>query len=267
MLAVAVAVAFSPALRAPFIYDDLESIAGNVTIRRLWPLTVPLTPPADVATTGRPVANLSLALNYAANAVAGVDQAPGASDPNQTTGYHFANLLLHLLAGALLFGVVRRTMQAPRLDERWRAIADPVATAVTAVWLLHPLQTEAVLYLTQRTELLVSVCYLATLYGAIRAWDIPDPVRRRRWYVAAVAACLAGMGSKEVMISAPLMVLLYERAFRFDSWRETLTLRGERRAFHVALWATTLWLLWFILMGARAETVGFGLGLPWYRYL
>ena len=156
-LAVAVAVAFSPALRAPFIYDDLESIAGNVTIRRLWPLTVPLTPPADVATTGRPVANLSLALNYAANAVAGVDQAPGASDPNQTTGYHFANLLLHLLAGALLFGVVRRTMQAPRLGERWRAIADPVATAVTAVWLLHPLQTEAVLYLTQRTELLVSV--------------------------------------------------------------------------------------------------------------
>ena len=129
MLAVAVAVAFSPALRAPFIYDDLESIAGNVTIRRLWPLTVPLTSPADVATTGRPVANLSLALNYAANAVAGVDQAPGASDPNQTTGYHFANLLLHLLAGALLFGVVRRTMQAPRLGERWRAIADPVATA------------------------------------------------------------------------------------------------------------------------------------------
>lgn len=266
-LVMAVVVAFGPALRAPFIFDDLESIAGNVTIRRLWPITVPLSPPADVATSGRPVTNLSFALNYAANAAAGIDEAPGSADPNQTTGYHLANLLLHLLAGALLFGIVRRTMLGPRVEDTWRRLADPVAGAVAAIWLLHPLQTEAVLYLTQRTELLVSACYLGTLYGAIRAWDTPDPVRRKRWYAFAVAACLAGMGSKEFMISAPLMVLLYERAFRFDSWRETLAVRGERRAFHVALWATTLWLLWFILMGARAETVGFGLGIPWYRYL
>lgn len=266
-LVMAVVVAFGPALRAPFIFDDLESIAGNVTIRRLWPITVPLSPPADVATSGRPMTNLSFALNYAANAAAGIDQTPGAPDPNQTTGYHLGNLLLHLLAGALLFGVVRRTMRGPRIDESWRRVSDPVAGAITAIWLLHPLQTEAVLYLTQRTELLVSACYLGTLYGAIRAWDAPDPARRKRWYAVAVVTCLAGMGSKEVMISAPLMVLLYERAFRFDSWRETLAVRGERRAFHIALWATTLWLLWFILMGARAETVGFGLGVPWYRYL
>jgi hypothetical protein len=38
--------------------------------------------------------------------------------------------------------------------------------------------------------------------------------------VASVVACLVGMGSKEVMASAPLAVILYDRAFRVTSWRD-----------------------------------------------
>ena len=98
-LALATLIAFSPALRAPFQFDDLDSIPGNASIRRLWPLSVPLNPPPDNAVTGRPVVNLTLALNYAINERLGVDQRPDSTDPDATFGYHLVNVLLHLLSG------------------------------------------------------------------------------------------------------------------------------------------------------------------------
>ncbi|HVZ48788.1 MAG TPA: hypothetical protein VG916_08400 [Gemmatimonadaceae bacterium] len=265
--AVAACIAFAPALRAPFQFDDLDTIAGNVSIRRLWPPSVPLSPPADIATTGRPVVNYTFALNYALNDWLGLNQAADANDPAVTFGFHAVNLLLHLLCGALLFGLVRRTLRAPPLAAEWAAVADGLAAAVSALWLLHPLQTEAVDYVTQRTELLVSVFYLATLYAAVRAWESGTARSRRRWFVAAVAACVAGMGSKEVMITAPLAVFLHDRAFAAQSWSPAPASAAERRTFYTLLWATAALGAYAIVTGARAETVGFHLGVPWYRYL
>ena len=100
--------AYSTALRAPFQFDDLSGIRSNQTIRQLVPIAVPLTPPANTPVAGRPVVNLSLAVNYALNDAMGVDQR-GASG---TAGYHLFNVLVHLGCGLLLFAVVRRTAAA-----------------------------------------------------------------------------------------------------------------------------------------------------------
>ena len=174
-----------------------------------------------VAVSGRPVVNYSLALNYAVNRWLGVD-------PSRTSGYHVANIAIHLLCGALLFGIIRRTMRGGRIPDDWASVADPIAGAATALWLLHPIQTETVDYLIQRTELLVSACYLATLYAAIRAWDAKSQRAVAGWCITAVGACLAGMASKEVMVTAPVTVLLYDRAFRATSWRELLSAVSTR---------------------------------------
>src|ERR1043166_8221577 len=108
----ATCLAYSPALEAPFQLDDVASISDNVTIRRLWPPSIALRPPpGGAAVSGRPVANLSLALNYALNERLGVDQRPDPDGRHKTVGYHVANLLLHLACGALLFGIVRRTLR------------------------------------------------------------------------------------------------------------------------------------------------------------
>jgi len=258
-LVIATGLAYSPAVNAPFQFDDIESIATNATIRRLWPPSVPLHPPAGVAVSGRPVVNYSLALNYALNAQVGVDQRPDPDGPYKTFGFHLANLAVHLLCGFLLFGIVRRTLRSPRLGAPWRADADPIAWIVTSLWLLHPIQAEAVNYLIQRTELLVSAFYLGTLYAAIRAWDAATPRSRARWYAVAIIACLLGMGSKEVMVTAPLMVLLYDRTFRSSSWRDALGAATGRRWFYVLLTSTMGVSLWSILSGSRADTVGFPL--------
>src|SRR5437867_3465394 len=78
------------------------------------------------------------------------------------------------------------------------------------VWAVHPLDTEAVVYATQRTELLVALFYLTTLWAALRFWSADSTGTRTFWLVAAALACVAAMASKEVAVSLPLVVLLYE---------------------------------------------------------
>ncbi len=267
LLLLVTTIAFAPALRGPLLYDDRGAIAGNPRIESLSP-AVALHPPQDRSVSGRPVANYSLAVSHAINHAFGLNDRTEPFSANATVAYHALSLVLHLATGILLLLVVRRTLTSGRYGESWHGRADGVALAVAALWLLHPIQTAAVDYMAQRTEVLVSFWLMATLYASIRAWDARTPAAARGWCIAGTLACLLGMGSKEVMIGAPLLVLLYDRAFRLDSWREwRTTMPAERRWFHVALFATSGLLIALMLGAPRARSAGFHLGVTWYDYL
>jgi hypothetical protein len=150
-------VAYHNSFSGPFVLDDHPVIEGNRTIRVLWPLWVPLSPPqADGSTAaGRPLMNLTLAMNYALGGT-------------NVRGYHAVNLLIHILAGLTLFGVVRRTFLLAARPEYGGDAVLP-AFCVALLWSLHPLNTAAVTYLSQRAEALVGLAYLLTLYCFIRA--------------------------------------------------------------------------------------------------
>ncbi len=263
----AVLAAFAPALRAPFEFDDVASIRDNPTILHVFPLSTSLHPPARAAVSGRPAANLSLAIDHAVTEALGlVDRGGSAPDAFPTVVYHATNLLLHLFCGLLLLGIVRRTLSLASLGSWANGSAETLGLASMALWLVHPIQTEAVDYVIQRTELLVSACYLATLYTSIRAWDASTPRRRGAWLLAGVAACAVGMASKEVMATAPFVVAAYDRVFRASSGKELANNRA-RRWFFAGLAATLALLGVLIAGGGRADSVGFALGLPWHRYL
>ena len=66
-----------------------QSITQNPTIRHLWPIWQPLSPPHWVTVDGRPIVNLSLAVNYAISGF-------------EVRGYHALNLTIHILAGLTL---------------------------------------------------------------------------------------------------------------------------------------------------------------------
>jgi tetratricopeptide (TPR) repeat protein len=250
LVAVAVA-AHSNSFAGPFIYDDVSSISENPTIKRLWPITDVLVPPRDsgVTVNGRPILNLTFALNYAAGGTA-------------VGGYHVVNLLIHTLAGLTLFGLVRRTLLFPSVPRHLAAAALPIGGLATALWLAHPLQTESVAYIVQRAESLVGLFYLLTLYCFTRAASSPRPLA---WRIACVVACLFGMGSKEVMASAPLVLLLYDRAFVSGTFAEAWR---RHRGLYLALAAT--WIPLGVLVastGNRGGTAGFGSGgMQWWAY-
>jgi len=245
VLVVAGVLAYATSFSNPFLYDDQTAIVKNTQIRTLSPLSVPLTPPRDTPVAGRPLANLSLAVNYA---YGGLD----------VTSYHVTNLALHLLVALVLFGIVRRTLLLGR-PEGLQPHADGLALAAALVWVLHPLNSEVVNYLVQRTESLMALCYLATLYCAIRAHAHPD---RWGWRAAAIAACAAGMASKESMVTAPLMVLVYDRVFLYPSLGAAIR---ERRALYIGL-AATWAVLAALMLGQPRTSVGFAAGVSSWTY-
>lgn len=210
LIAMAAVAAYLNTLSAPFVFDDIPNIVENPTIRSLWPVWGPLLPPgAGHAVSGRPVVNLTLALNYA---LGGTD----------VRGYHGFNLLIHLAAALALFGTVRRTLGLAWAPGWLRGSAQSLGFATALLWTVHPLQTEAVTCLIQRTESLAGLIYLVTLYCFIRGCE-PGAAAPRRWLGLSLAACWVGVATKEILATAPLLLLLYDRAFLAG------TLRGAWR--------------------------------------
>jgi threonine/homoserine efflux transporter RhtA len=130
-------------------------------------------------------------------------------------GYHIWNLAVHLLCGALVFACVRRTLEWPRVPDRLRQRSIDLAFAVAILWTLHPLNTEVVDYVTERTESMMALFYLLTIYGSARA--IGSSQAGLLWQATAVLSCGMGMACKESMVTAPVMVVLYDRTFVFGS--------------------------------------------------
>ena len=253
VLIVAGLLAYHNSFTGPFIFDDRLSIQENPTIRHLWPISQPLSPPHAGAATvgGRPVINLSLAINYA---LGGLD----------VRGYHALNLGVHILAGLTLFGVVRRTLLQPRLRERFGAVANELALAVAVLWTVHPLQTESVTYIVQRAESIMGLFYLLTLYCFIRGAESPWP---RVWYGLCLSACALGMASKQVMASVPLLVMLYDRAFVSRSFREAWRRRWPLYLALASTWILLGYLVFFHGSFGNAVINAEFRGVTWWQYL
>ncbi|MGA3007044.1 MAG: hypothetical protein ABSE59_04050, partial [Opitutaceae bacterium] len=105
IIVLAALVAYHNSFSGPFILDDPLAITQNPSIKHLGSAFSP--PPAGT-TGGRPLLNLTYALNFA---LGGFD----------VRGYHVFNLLIHALAGLTLFGIVRRTLLRPAMAGLRRA--------------------------------------------------------------------------------------------------------------------------------------------------
>jgi tetratricopeptide (TPR) repeat protein len=248
IIVLAALAAYHNCFTGAFVFDDIPSIVENPRIRHLWPLRRSQSPPIGLTVEGRPVISFTLAINYALGGV-------------MPWGYHALNLAIHILAGLTLFGIARRTLLRPTMSERFGAEATPLALAIALIWTVHPLQTEAVTYVVQRAESLMGLFYLLTLYCFIRGVESRRPWR---WYAISLTACLLGMGSKEVMASAPLMVLLYDWLFVAGSLQEAWTRRWRLYAGLASTWVVLGYLL--ANVGNRGGTSGFGTELTWWTY-
>ena len=206
--------AYHNSFSGALVYDDPVFWANSPQVRELW------SPWKILTHSWRPIVFLSFAMNYAL----------GGLNP---WGYHLFNVAVHILAGLTLYGVMRRTL-----------ISEWLAAAVALIWLVHPLQTESVTYIWQRCELLMGLFYLLTLYCVIRS---TNSTRSLWWQAAAVVSCALGMASKEVMVTAPVVVMLYDRIFLAESWREV----GQRRWTMYACLAAT----WLVLPFVEANAL------------
>lgn len=247
------AIVYANGLDAPLIFDD-TALATNPYLARLWPLTEAWRAPVQSSFAGRPLVSLSLAVSY---------EMGGGLSP---AAFRLWNAGVLAASALVLFGIVRRTLgrvgDGLPVATATAPDRDRLAFAAALLWLVHPLQTEVVGYVTQRTESMMGLFYLGTLYAAIRAMEGGGAVRR--WSGAGIAACALGMACKESMVTAPVMVLLYDVVFGARGLRAALS---QRRVLYGGLAATWLLLAVLNLTTPRFRSAGFTAGVPVWTYL
>ena len=196
------------ALNNPFVYDDAQSILSNRSLA--GPLSWSAIALQNVS---RPLVSLRTTYDHAIWGPA-------------PFGYHLTSLLLHMLNVALLFvftrGVVSDRLRHDAADRDGRAVlAAGVAALLFAV---HPMMTEAVGYISGRSDLL-SGTFMLLSFVAVRRWLNTD---RMSWLIAALAAFFLALSAKETAIVLPLLFLYYILLVRRDStaarWRHLVTL-------------------------------------------
>jgi protein O-mannosyl-transferase len=246
VLVVLVLAAYGNNLRAAFVLDDVPWILNNPNVRNLWPIWKPL------ANTSRPVVQWSLAVDYA---LCGLN----------LVGYHLTNNVLHALTALVLFGVVRQTLRTERLAAKFGGAADGMGFATALLWALHPLNTESVTYIIQRSESMAGLFFMLTLYAVVRG---AAGRRAALWSFLAVLSCALAMGSKPVAVVIPFAVLAYDRVFLAATWSK---LWHKRWRLYVGLGCTWIVLSIVLISGQRewmgsAGVVSGTRAIPWFEY-
>jgi tetratricopeptide (TPR) repeat protein len=252
-LVAAVWLAYAGGLGAPFIMDDNPSIPANRSIRALWPLWPVICYEHGEGRThdGRPLLNLSLAVNRAITGTAPI-------------GFRVVNICLHCGNAILLMALTRLLLTRPAVPAAVRERAAEIAFVVALLWAVHPLGTGAVTYVIQRAESLGAFMILATVLACVQGMLAAD-AGRRTWALPIVALLSALAGTaKETSVAIPLVTLLIDRALLTGSWRGTL----RHWPWHLA--AAASWpsvILMLTALGGRGSSAGLDSASPWLYLL
>jgi len=183
-----------------FHFDDEPSILSNPHIKHLfhigdlwryWPTRV--------------VTYLTVALNYSIGTL-------------NVTGYHIVNILIHIITGILVYSLVLLTFKTPRVRALPLAAHAPsIAFFTSLIFISHPLQTEAVTYIIQRATSLATLFYIGSVTCYVQARLTKKPL----FFILCLISIIAAMFSKEMTVTLPFVILLYEYTF--------FTEEGKRR--------------------------------------
>jgi tetratricopeptide (TPR) repeat protein len=204
-------------LHAPFVFDDAIMIAAPET------QTVTLGGVIEVvaAPVPRKLTRASFALNFLA----------GGLDP---FGYHLANLVIHAANGLLLFLLARRLFDLLPADHPWRHRAGTAAFLGATLWLVHPVQIQAVTYVWQRATSLSAFFYLLCVLSYVEARTVAGPRRVIAVCAAAIAGVLA-LSAKENAGSLPGALALIELCLLREQGVHSMRLAWKPIAAAVAM--------------------------------
>ena len=221
LVVILVFLAYWPGLTGWFVFDDYQNIVLNQSLLLddiTWDGLVRAALSSGAGPTGRPLAQVSFALNYYL----------GGIDP---FGYKFVNVLIHALNGILVFILASRLalLFCPALLRR---SAMKIGFALALLWALHPLNVSTVLYVVQRMTSLAATFTLLTLIGYV-GFRVRLPIislgQSIAWMTLLLFLMLCGVYTKESAALTPYFILLVEYlVFRFECngvWRQRF-LRG-----------------------------------------
>lgn len=192
---------YSNVLGAPFVYDDEGYIVANLQITSLGNFL-------DFSGT-RYVGFLSFALNYAVGGLVPFD-------------FHLTNIAIHIANALLVHALVSTVFSTPSMKGAGeKGVAGLAAFVASVIFLSHPIESQAVSYVTQRFTSLCASFYLLSilLYAKCRlsreegkGWLVP--------YLGSLASTVVAMKTKEISFTIPFMIVLFDLVFFGDGFRK-----------------------------------------------
>ncbi len=198
-------IVYANALKNPFHFDDTHHIKDNLAIREIKNIprfffdTTAFSTAVENIGHYRPILLITHALNYAI----------GGLNP---VGYHLVNLAFHAGSAFLVFLIVQAMLITPHGSFF-------IAVSSALIFAVHPFNSEVVNYISARSSVMASFFYLLAFYCWVKYRKNP-PVspfdkggNRGIYYIASLIAFLLGMLTKEILITLPAILWLYDYYF------------------------------------------------------
>lgn len=219
---------YLPSLRGPFLYDDIEAIAGNPDLRAPHePWRIFRDHETSLHFDKRPVAGFVTLVDF---------QLWGL----HARGYRMTNLLLHFTCGLSIAALASAV--ARRMGSRYPLLFGHL---LALLWLLHPLATSTVSFIFQRSEMLMSLFFVLSLYCLLRS----ETSRRSvQWLTLSLAAAFLSALSKETGLTIIMAIPLFARVCLYPSWKDFLR---QRAVYLGVLLAGTVAIAIWVRTGVR----------------
>ena len=141
-------------------------------------------------------------------------------------GFHLVNLTVHLASAVIIYMMLQRAIEALKksflISEVEPFLCNFIPFTAAALFVCHPIQTQAVTYITQRYTSLATLFYLSSLLSYLLARisfvDRTKKLRIWSWGLACLFLALLAMKSKEIAFTLPLMIVVIEIALFRGKW-------------------------------------------------
>lgn len=181
-------------------FDDFSNIVDNPYVHMKsfsWPEIKHCIYGLEQARPSRPLSYLSFALNYHFHG-------------KDVFGYHVVNFIIHYLASVFLFLFIYNTLKLPRLKDKYKNIAYPMALLATFFWTINPLWVTSVTYVVQRMTSMAGLFYIASMYFYLKARTNSKFQYSFILFTISLLSGLASVLTKENAAMLPVSILLFD---------------------------------------------------------
>ncbi|OGR00398.1 MAG: hypothetical protein A2505_08390 [Deltaproteobacteria bacterium RIFOXYD12_FULL_55_16] len=215
LIAILAVICYGNTFHVPFIFDDLEHIRDNGAVHGLANYF------SNVSNPNRFVCFFTFALNYQLGGL-------------NVIGYHLVNLLIHIANALLVYSLVQLIFLTPYFRSQEPGKVEGSGSAMLALFaallfVVHPVQTQAVTYIYQRLASMATMFYLlaVVLYVWVRVQFEAERPEVGVWkqgllIAGSVLAAMLAMKTKELSVTLPFVVFLLEFSFFRGDWRRRL---------------------------------------------
>lgn len=182
-------IAYSTSMIGSFHFDDYSSIIYNYQIKNLWSAFLDIF--RNIFSSRRFV-YFTFAINYKL----------GGLNP---IGYHIVNFIIHFFSALFVYLISKNIISKTKL----KSYVDEMAFFISAIFIAHPIATQAVTYVTQRLESMASMFFLGSFYFYLKYKDTV----KIKYVIYSAIMIIFGSRCKEIVVTLGGIILIYEVIF------------------------------------------------------